>query len=278
MGIYVVNIVCKDRPGLVHDITGAVFRQKLSVTENQEFVDPLTNQFFMRTQFEGDVQITKLKNDLQNILPKGSYCNVRQTKPRRLVILVSRELHCLGDLLLRSYMGELQAEIVAIISQHNDAKDLVNRFQIPFHYIPVGQLDRKSHEAKILKVVEKINPDYLVLARYMRIFSPDFVKRFPARIVNIHHSFLPAFIGKDPYTQAHKRGVKIIGATAHFVTEDLDEGPIITQDIVRIDHTSSAEQMSKMGQDVEKIVLSRGLNLVLEDRVIVDGNRTIIFS
>jgi len=277
MNKYVGLIACPDRPGLVHQITGVMFHRRLNVTENQESVDHLTGRFFMRTQFEGEVECEELSLALATLIPDAMICQVRKLELRKLVILASRELHCLGDLLVRHSTGELAANILGVISQHEDCRSLVNRFDLPFIHIPVVG-GRPSHERAIFKAIDPLSPDYLVLARYMRIFSGDFVSHFPKRIINIHHSFLPAFIGKDPYQQAHARGVKIIGATAHFVIEGLDQGPIITQGTVPVDHSFSPETMARRGQDVEKIVLSRGLNLVLEDRVMIDGNRTIVFG
>ena len=278
---YVVLIACPDRPGLVHQITGVMFNQKLNVTENQEFVDHHTQRFFMRTQFEaiaeGMVDCETLAEALKNLIPDAFICQVRELGIRNLVIFASRELHCLGDLLVRHSTGELRANILAVISQHPDCGPLVERFELPFICIPVAG-DRKSHEAEILRAIEPLAPDYLVLARYMRIFSQDFVSHYPERMINIHHSFLPAFIGKDPYQQAHERGVKIIGATAHFVIEGLDQGPIITQGTVPVDHSDSPSAMARRGQDVEKIILSQGLNLVLADRVMIENNRTIVFG
>jgi formyltetrahydrofolate deformylase len=277
MGIYVGLIACPDRAGLVHQITGVMFRRRLNVTENQEFVDHRSGHFFMRTQFEGSADIREITDELRGVIPHSFICQIRELKPRRLVIMASRELHCLGDLLVRHSTGELKAEILAVLSQFEDSGDLVRRFDIPFQCIPYHK-DRQEHEQRIWETLEPLKPDYLVLARYMRIFSQSFVHKMPQRILNIHHSFLPAFIGKDPYQQAYERGVKIVGATSHFVIEDLDQGPIITQDIIAVDHTCSPEQMARKGQDVEKIVLSRGLNLVLEDRVLIDGNRTVVFA
>jgi formyltetrahydrofolate deformylase len=277
MGKYVGLIACEDRPGLVHQITGVMFRRQMNVTENQEFVDHRGGRFFMRTEFEGNVPVEELKAELRSVLPKAEICDVREQKARRLVVMASAEPHCLGDLLLRHFTGELNAEISAVISQREECRDLTERFGLPFLHVPVGK-DRAEHEQRILEAIQPLKPDYLVLARYMRVFSREFVAHFRERILNIHHSFLPAFIGKDPYQQAYERGVKIIGATAHFVTENLDEGPIITQDVISVDHTNSPEAMARKGQDIEKLVLGRGLNLVLADRVLIDGNRVIVFG
>lgn len=278
MAVFVGLIACADRPGLVHQLTGVLFKRGLNLTENQEYVDHRTERFFMRTQFEGDVDPRELEREMAAIPRDHSFCQVRELKPRRLVVFASKELHCLGDLLVRHFTGELNAEILAVVSQHEDCQDMVQRFDLPFYHVPVRGQDRLEHEARVLKAVQPLSPDYLVLARYMRIFSPGFVSHFPARMINIHHSFLPAFIGRDPYQQAYERGVKIIGATCHFVTSELDQGPIITQDILRIDHSCLPDAMARKGQDVEKVALARGLNLVLEDRVLIEGNRTLVFA
>lgn len=278
MSTYVGLIACADRPGLVHQITGVLFNKKVNVTQNQEFVDHRSRRFFMRTQFEGDIDAGVIAREMKAVLPPQSFCEVRALVPRRLVLLASKEPHCLGDLLLRHHTGELKAEVLAVLSQHETCADLAKRFDLPFDHVPVDTLSRQQHEARLEKAIANYKPDYLVLARYMRILSKSFIDLYPQRIVNIHHSFLPAFIGGDPYQQAYQRGVKIIGATAHFVTEKLDEGPIITQDVIGVDHTCSPESMAKLGQDIEKLVLGRGLNLVLEDRVLIDGNRTVVFS
>ena len=277
MSRFVSLIACRDRAGLIHQATGVLVKRQLNITENQEFVDLRNGHFYMRTQFEGDVDTATLEREMIAALPEQGVCQVRELKPRRLVVLASRELHCLGDLLVRHFTGELHAEILAVISQHQDSGEMAKRFGLPFHHIPFTG-DRLEHEERIFATVRPMAPDYLVLARYMRIFSPHFVRRFPSRIINIHHSFLPAFIGHNPYQQAYERGVKIIGATCHFVTDDLDEGPIITQDVISVNHSHSPEAMASKGQDVEKVVLARGLNLVLEDRVLLEGNRTIVFD
>lgn len=278
MNIYVGLIACPDRAGLVHEITGLLYRSKVNVTQTQEFVDHGANRFFMRTQFEGAVEPERLKEELLKILPPNSFCSLQELRPRRLVIMVSKEPHCLGDLLLRHVTGELKADVLSVISQNDTCKSLVERFSLPFHCVPVEKLTRTQHEENVAALIKKYQPDFIVLARYMRIFSQSFVDRFPGQLLNIHHSFLPAFIGHDPYEQAYRRGVKIIGATAHFVTKDLDEGPIITQDVIAVDHTCAPEEMARRGQDVEKLVLARGLKLALEDRVLIDGNRTIVFN
>jgi formyltetrahydrofolate deformylase len=185
-------------------------------------------------------------------------------------------MHCLGDLLIKHTAGELDANITAVISNHNSLRELVEKFNIPFEYISHENLTRESHEDLMIKAINKYNYKLIVMAKYMRILTSNFVKTFSKQILNIHHSFLPAFIGANPYKQAHKRGVKIIGATSHWVTDDLDEGPIIAQDITIIDHTYSWEDMRDAGRNVEKVVLSNALDLVLKDKVFVYGNKTVI--
>jgi formyltetrahydrofolate deformylase len=193
------------------------------------------------------------------------------------VVLATKEHHALGDLLIRNFYQELKAEIVAVVSNHEYLRDLVAKFGIPYHYVAHQGLEREEHEGRVLEIIDGYQPEYLVLAKYMRVLSPNFVDCYRGRIINIHHSFLPAFVGAKPYHQAYERGVKIIGATAHFVSDDLDEGPIIAQDVIPVDHTFSAEEMIGAGRDVEKTVLAKALKLVFEDRVFINGNKTVVF-
>jgi len=231
----------------------------------------------MRSVVTGDFDETRLQEDLEAVVPEGA--NVRVITPRRkkIILLATKESHALGDILIRHADGELEADIEAVIANREVLRDLVERFDIPFVHIPADGLSREEHEAKVLAELEKYSFDYMVLAKYMRILTADFVARYPGRILNIHHSFLPAFIGANPYKQAYERGVKIIGATAHFVTDDLDEGPIIAQDVIPVNHRFDWKDMQRAGRDVEKVVLSRALNLVLNDRVFIHGNKTIVF-
>ncbi|HDL4147200.1 TPA: formyltetrahydrofolate deformylase, partial [Mannheimia haemolytica] len=195
---------------------------------------------------------------------------------KRIVILVTKEAHCLGDLLMKNYYGGLDVEIAAVIGNHETLKSLVERFDIPFHLVSHENLTRVEHDKLLAEKIDEYSPDYIVLAKYMRVLNPEFVARYPNRVVNIHHSFLPAFIGAKPYHRAYERGVKIIGATAHFVNDELDEGPIIMQNVINVDHTYTAEAMMRAGRDVEKTVLSQALELVLADKVFVYKNKTII--
>lgn len=226
-------------------------------------------------QYDKDLDI--IQNKLKSILPRGAHIALKKQAKKSLVILATKENHCLGDLLLREESGELNAQIKAVIANRNDLASLVERFHIPFFWVDSDGVSREAHEAKLCEIIERFSPDLLALAKYMRILSPDFVAHYASKIINIHHSFLPAFVGANPYKQAHKRGVKIIGATAHFVTDNLDEGPIIAQDIIHINHAYSWRDMQKAGRDVEKSVFAHALDLVLNDRVFVSGNKTIVF-
>lgn len=218
-----------------------------------------------------------LESKLKSVLPNGAKTSLKKAGKKSLIILATKENHCLGDLLLRQESGELNADIKAVIANRAELKSLVERFSIPFFWVDSDGISREEHEGKIGEIIERFSPDLLALAKYMRILSSDFTSRYEGKIINIHHSFLPAFIGANPYKQAFARGVKIIGATAHFVTNELDEGPIIAQDIIHINHTYSWQDMQKAGRDVEKSVFAHALDLVLHDRVFINGNKTIVF-
>lgn len=274
----VLLVECPDRPGLVHGITGVLFRLGVNVVGNQEFVDRPSGRFFMRTEFDGAVNGPELLAAVRAVVPEGSEVRWSQLEPKRVVVLASKEHHCLADILVRHSFRELNAHVLAVIANHATLEPLVRKFDLPFHYLPHGKLPREVHEAEVLMMVQRYRPDYVVLAKYMRVLSPRFVAQFPARLVNIHHSFLPAFVGARPYHQAFERGVKVIGATGHFVTDELDAGPIIVQQVVPVDHTHSAEDLVQSGRDVEQMVLAKTLRLVLEDRVFLCGNRTVIFD
>ena len=275
---HVLLVACPDGPGLIHKITGVLLRHGLNIVENHEYVEKESATFTMRTEVDGGADPEKVREELQRELPKGAEVTLRDQTPKRVVLLATKETHCLGDLLLRHASAELPAKILSVVSQYADLGALVRRFEIPFHHVPAEELTREAHEAALKKVIDPYSPDLLVLAKYMRVLTPEFVAGYRNRIINIHHSFLPAFVGKNPYAQAYARGVKIIGATAHFVNEALDEGPIITQSVIPVTHNQDAVTLARAGRDVEKIVLSRALRLVLEDRVIVRGQRTLVFE
>lgn len=275
---HIVFVKVNDRKGLIHDITGVFRKHELNIVSNGEFTSKKQNLFFMRSELTGPCNPDALKSDLTECLDEGAEIRVMNNEKKDIVILVTKESHCIGDLLIRNYSGELHANIKAVIGNHDKLGTLVERFDIPFECIPHEGMDRGEHEDLVMAAVAKYSPQYIVLAKYMLVLTPKFVSAYPFRIINIHHSFLPAFIGARPYRQAYRRGVKIIGATAHFVTDDLDEGPIITQKILPVDHSHSVRDMSQAGRDSEKLALSNALKLVFEDRVFVQGNRTVIFD
>ncbi len=278
MNQHILLIDCPDERGLVHRITGVLFNAGFNITSNQEFVDQTSSHFFMRTAFEGTARPEPCFEYLREILRPAARLRLVPTGKRPIVILVTKEPHCVGDLLLRHAYGDLDVDIRAIAGNHETLEPLAQKFDIPFRHVPHGGLEREAHEVKLLEVLEEYQPDYIVLAKYMRILSPEFISRFPNRILNIHHSFLPAFTGASPYRQAFERGVKIIGATAHFVTAELDEGPIISQGVLPVDHSFTPAAMAQAGRDIEKTVLARALRLVIEERVFLDANRTVIFE
>ncbi|MEA3290474.1 MAG: formyltetrahydrofolate deformylase [Campylobacterota bacterium] len=276
MNEYRLLIETTDQKGLVYNISKLLYENDLNIESNSEFVDDETNTFFMRTIIRGEFDNDKLLEDINKTLPDNSLVKLTKKEKKDIVILATKEMHCLGDLLIKHEAGELDANIKAVISNHNSLQSLVERFEIPFEYVSHEDLTREDHEELIIKAIKKYDHELIVLAKYMRILTPEFVRTFPMQVLNIHHSFLPAFIGANPYKQAHQRGVKIIGATSHWVTDDLDEGPIVAQDITRVDHSYSWQDMRDAGRNVEKVVLSNALDLVLKDKVFVYGNKTVI--
>jgi formyltetrahydrofolate deformylase len=273
---YKLLIDTTDEKGLVYNISKILFNHNLNIETNSEYVDKDVNKFFMRTVISGDFDKTILLEQLHSTLPKDATIKLSKNTKKNIIILVTKEAHCLGDILIRHMSGELDGNIIAVIANHDTLKDLVEKFEIPFICISHERVERETHEKMMIEAIDNFNPDLIVLAKYMRILNPLFVDHFKNKILNIHHSFLPAFIGANPYKQAWERGVKIIGATAHYVTSDLDEGPIVSQDIVRVDHTYSWQDMRDAGRNVEKVVLSNALNLLLNDKVFIYGNKTVI--
>jgi len=273
-----ILIDCVDEKGLVHRITGVLYRHDLNIISNHEFVDRDTGHFFMRTEFAGDFDGAALVEEIRSSLPGDAVIRLSPREKKKIVVMASREHHCLGDLLLRHEYNRVNARIMAVISNHDLLRPLVEKFNIPWHHVSADGISRQEHETRIMEILDGYGPEYIVLAKYMRIFTPAFVERYPRRVINIHHSFLPAFIGANPYRQAYERGVKIIGATAHFVNTSLDEGPIIAQSVTTVDHGHSVDDMVQSGKDIEKLVLARALKLAFEDRIFVNGNKTIIFD
>ena len=272
-----VLIDCTDEKGLVYKISKVFYDRGLNIDNNREFVDKEEGKFFMRTVVSGLFDVDELYQELTALLPSEAHIRVIEPKSKKIVILATKESHALGDILIRHEAGELDAQIECVIANRDILSTLVGRFDIPFIYINSDDMSREAHERLMMEAIDRFDFDYMVLAKYMRILTPKFVKAYNQKIINIHHSFLPAFIGANPYKQAFQRGVKIIGATAHFVTDDLDEGPIIAQDVIPVNHRLGWKDMQRAGRDGEKIVLSRALALVLSDRVFVNGNKTVIF-
>jgi formyltetrahydrofolate deformylase len=277
----IVLVDCPDEVGLIHRITGVLQARRLNIESNHEYVDTTAGHFFFRAEVApagAAVAAQQLRADLAAILPAAARVRVTRAGRRPIVVCATREPHCLGELLLLDAVGELAGRIVAVVANHDDLRGLVERFGVPFHCVPHDGLSREAHEQAFLAAIDAHTPEYVVLARYMRVLSPAAIARYPERIVNIHHSFLPAFAGASPYRQAFARGVKLIGATAHFVTEELDDGPIIAQDVTAVDHAFTSERMAQAGRDVEKLVLARAVRLVLEERVFLHGRRTVVFA
>lgn len=281
MFTYVVTLQCSDAPGIVLAASSAIVALEGNIVENDQFTDPVTGQFCMRTRFEterGDVD--EVRDQLLKSLDAFSpTLGVRlEDVVRRALIMVSKFDHCLADLLYRREQGDLPLDIAAVVSNHPDCGPLAERHGVPFLEIPVTPSTKESAETQLRGLIESYDVDFVVLARYMQVLSPSLCSYLSGRAVNIHHSFLPGFKGAKPYHQAYERGVKLIGATAHFVTSDLDEGPIIEQDIVRVSHARRPGDLVSLGRDIEKSVLSRAVRLLAEDRVALVGDRTVVFS
>ncbi|BDU50180.1 formyltetrahydrofolate deformylase [Haliovirga abyssi] len=274
----IVLIECTDKKGLVNKVTSVIFGLGLNIVSNNQFVDEESNHFFMRTEIVGKVSKDILVDKIKENLPDDAMIKVIESKPKRIVIMGTKEHHCFSDIIIRSEYKEINADIVGAIGNYDELRGLAEKFDIPYSFITHNEKTKEEHEDEIIKKIEEYNPDYIVLAKYMRILTPKFVEKYEHKIINIHHSFLPAFIGANPYRQAYNRGVKIIGATAHFVTNDLDDGPIIAQEVLKIDHTYSAKEMRNAGRDAERAAFSKALKLVFEDRVFINKNRTVIFE
>jgi formyltetrahydrofolate deformylase len=278
---YVVTLQCTDAPGIVLATTSAIVALAGNIVENDQFTDPVTGQFCMRTRFETEERdVEKVRLELLAGLARfGPTLGVRPEDVRRsALVLVSKLDHCLADLLFRLEQGDLPMDIVAVVSNHPDCRALCERYDVPFHLVAVTTETKSSAEGVLRTLIDEYAVDYVVLARYMQVLSPELCDELRAKAINIHHSFLPGFKGARPYHRAYERGVKLIGATAHFVTSDLDEGPIIEQDVVRVSHARRPEELVALGRDIERSVLSRAVALVAEDRVALVGQRTVIFS
>ncbi len=273
----IIIIQCTDQVGLVADISRILSEAGLNIISMREHVDKTGNQFFMRLEVEGHAEELILAEQMRQVLPHGATIRVNPVPLKKIVVMVTKEYHCLSDILIRNSFGTLGAEVLGVIGNHETLQKICSRFDIPFFLIPYNQ-EKAVSERQIIDKLKSYDPDYIVLAKFMRILSPDFLSNFPNKVINIHHSFLPAFAGANPYRQAFERGVKLIGATAHFVTDDLDEGPIIAQQIIPVNHSFTVAEMVRSGQEIETAVLAKALRLVLNDRVFVYQNKTVVFE
>ena len=282
---FIFTLSCPDTSGIVAEVAGFMAKSNLTIKESNQFGDSETNSFFMRVKalsINGNdkIDINDIRNNFKLIAKKRKmeFNIYNANEVPKIIIMVSKFDHCLVDLLYRVKIGELKAKIVAIISNHSDTEMLANSYGIPFHYIQVTNENKKSAENALEQLITKYNAEAIILARYMQILSKEISDKYSSKIINIHHSFLPSFKGASPYKQAYKRGVKLIGATAHFVTSDLDEGPIIEQDVARVTHVTSSFDMVAAGRDVERIVLFRAVKYFIERRVLLNKNKTIVFN
>ena len=282
---FIFTLSCPDTSGIVAEVAGFMAKSNLTIKESNQFGDSETNSFFMRVKalsINGNdkIDINDIRNNFKLIAKKRKmeFNIYNANEVPKIIIMVSKFDHCLVDLLYRVKIGELKAKIVAIISNHSDREILENSYGIPFHHIKVTNENKKSAENALEQLITKYNAEAIILARYMQILSKEISDKYSSKIINIHHSFLPSFKGASPYKQAYKRGVKLIGAIAHFVTSDLDEGPIIEQDVARVTHVTSSSDMVAAGRDVERIVLFRAVKYFIERRVLLNKNKTIVFN
>ncbi len=278
---YVLTLSCPDTTGIVFHVSGFLFERACNIIDSAQFGDESTGLFFLRVHFSAppDMESARLASEFEAIARRYAMdAKIHDLRERpRVLLLVSKFGHCLNDLLFRRSAGQLDMDIPAIVSNHTDFQPLAHSYRIPFLYLPVSAANKGEQEAKLLDLIERERVDLLVLARYMQILSPAVCERLAGRMINIHHSFLPSFKGAKPYAQAHARGVKLIGATAHYVTADLDEGPIIEQGVERVDHAMTPERLAAIGHDVESMVLARAVKWHIEQRVLVNGQRTVVF-
>lgn len=274
-----ILIQCTDEVGLVAMISRILANHNLNITAMREFVDERSLTFFTRIECAGSLpSVTGLHTELEDSLPANAHVRINPKQEKKIAILVTKEYHCLADTLTRHFFNTLNAEVSCVIGNHDILEAFTKQFSIPFYHVSHENKTKAEFENQIARVLDTYQPDFLVLSKFMRILSPEFIELYSNRIINIHHSFLPAFIGASPYKQAYERGVKIIGATAHFVTNDLDEGPIIVQQTIPVNHAFSITDMVVAGKEVEKAVLSKALQLLLQDRVFIAGNKTVLFE
>jgi len=274
-----ILISCTDQVGLVTNITSVLASHRLNIIGMREFVDEANKAFFTRIACIGDFDETdKLKAKLLEVLPNLAEINLITGQEKKIAVLVTKEYHCLSEILIKNHFKTLGANVQCVVGNYEELRDFTEKLGIPYFYVSHSGKDKPTFENEIKEVINRFDVNYLVLAKFMRILSSDFVKDYAGKIINIHHSFLPAFIGANPYRQAFERGVKIIGATAHFVTDNLDEGPIITQHTTHVDHNFGVKDMVRAGKEIEKKVLLEALQWIFEDRVFVTGNKTVVFK
>jgi formyltetrahydrofolate deformylase len=278
---FVLTLSCEDRRGIVAAVANSIASQDCNIVESAQYGDPDSGRFFMRVSFSAPASVTRASFERGfHPVATGYGFDWRlhdlAVKPR-VMILVSKMGHCLNDLLYRNSIGQLPMELVSVVSNHEQMRRRVEGEGLPYHFLPVEEAGKEAQEAALLALVDKEQIDLVVLARYMQVLSNELSQRLSGRVINIHHSFLPSFKGARPYQRAHERGVKLIGATAHYVTAELDEGPIIEQDVARVDHSMSAEEMIAIGRDIENAVLARAIKFHLEHRVLINGSRTVVF-
>lgn len=276
---WVLTLSCPDRPGIVRAVAGLLADHGGNITESQQFGDPLSGLFFMRVQVTAYAPREVLEAAMTDVARDFAmtWTLDEHGRPMRTLVMGSTAAHCLNDLAFRQRSENLPVDLVAVVSNHTSLEPLADFYGIPFHHVPVTSATKAAAEARLLELVDELDVELVVLARYMQILSDDLCRTLAGRVINIHHSFLPSFKGARPYAQAHDRGVKLIGATAHYVTGDLDEGPIIEQDVERVDHTRGVEDLVALGQDVERRALARAVRWHAEHRVLLDGHRTIVF-
>jgi len=274
----IILIQCKDQVGLVASISTILAKHQLNIISMREHVDKTENLFFMRLNTDDGKDELLLEKYLKEVLPEGAILSINPKPSKKVVVMVSKEYHCLADILVRNYFGTFGATVQCVIGNHAILQDICQRFDMAFYAVSHEGISKAEFEEKVADIIQQYNPDYIVLAKFMRILSPALVAKYSMRIINIHHSFLPAFIGASPYRQAFERGVKLIGATAHFVSDELDEGPIIAQQIIPVTHSFTAADMVKAGKEIETAVLAKALKLVFEDSVFVYKNKTVVFE
>ena len=278
---YVLTLSCPDRTGIVHRVTGLLFESGCNIADAQQFGDVESRRFFLRVHFDApDLAETQTLQEGFASLAEvfGMDWKIHDAQRRaRLLVLVSKQGHCLNDLLFRAHSRQLPVDIAGVVSNHDDFAALADSYGVPFHHLPVNATNKAAQEQQIIALLERERIDLVVLARYMQILSPELCDALAGRAINIHHSFLPSFKGAKPYHQAHQRGVKIIGATAHYVTRDLDEGPIIEQDVARVDHAMTPKELVRVGSDTESQVLARAVRRHVEHRILLNGHRTVVF-